>query len=862
MPGTNLTRTEATARSEIIEVASYHIELDLTDARDAAIFSSTTVVRFTASDPGASSFIDLVAPRVHEIVLNGVRLDPAEVFADSRITLPGLAAQNELRVVAECAYTTSGEGLHRFVDPVDGETYLYTQFEIPDARRVFASFEQPDLKSEFQFTVTAPAGWQVISNEIAPEPDAGPNPGTQLRRFAPTPAIPTYITALITGPYAGVHDVYEAKDGRQVPLGIYCRPSLARYLDPDSIFEVAKQGLAFFEEKFQINYPFSKLDFLFVPGFNTFGMENAGAVTIRDEDVFRSKVTERDYQERADTVLHELAHMWFGNLVTMRWWNDLWLNESFATFMSVLCQAEAPGSRWQQAWTTFADSMKTKAYAQDQLPSTHPIVAEINDLADVLVNLDGITYEKGASVLKQLVAYVGPDEFFAGVQAYMARHAWGNATLADLLVALERTSGRDLQRWSELWLQTAGINVLEPELTTAADGTVLSCAIRQRAEALPAEAAGRPVLRPHRIAAGCYDFVGGKLVRTERIELDLDGELTPVPGLVGRKRPAVLLINDDDLTYAKVRFDPESLATVSAHVGDFAATLPRALCWSTAWDLTRDGELATRDYLEMVLGGIGSESDIGVVLSCQRQLKCALDLYADPDWRQAGLARYASKALEFLAGSVAGSDHQLAWARAFASAAAGDDQLAVLTRLLADDYRLPGLTVDDELRWELLERLVAAGAAPDAAIEAELARDNTAAGARHRAACLAARPTAEAKAQAWASVVDSDQLTNDIQLAVIAGFAQPGQDELLAPYAEKYFTAVKAIFEQRPASMSEQIIVGLFPSLQACQATVDLADEWLSSANPPPALRRQILEGRSGVQRALQAQAADRAAAG
>src|ERR1700722_8354384 len=862
MPGTNLTRTEATARSEIIEVASYHIELDLTDARDAAIFSSTTVVRFTASDPGASSFIDLVAPRVHEIVLNGVRLDPAQGFPDGRITLPGLAAQNELRVVADRAYTTSGEGLHRFVDPEDGETYLYTQFEIPDARRVFASFEQPHLKREIQFTVTAPARWQVISNEIAPEPEAGPTPDPQVRRFGPTPAIPTYITALITGPYAGVHDVYEAKDGRRVPLGIYCRPSLAKYLDSADIFEVTKQGLAFFEEKFQLNYPFSKLDFLFVPGFNTFGMENAGAVTIRDEDVFRSKVTERDYQERADTVLHELAHMWFGDLVTMRWWNDLWLNESFATFMSVLCQAEAPGSRWQQAWTTFADSMKTKAYAQDQLPSTHPIVAEINDLADVLVNLDGITYEKGASVLKQLVAYVGPDEFFAGVQAYMARHAWGNATLADLLAALERASGRDLQRWSELWLQTAVITLLEPELTTAADGTVLSCAIRQRAQALPPEAAGQPVLRPHRIAAGCYDFTDGKLVRTERIELDLDGELTPVPDLVGRKRPAVLLVNDDDLTYAKVRFDPESFATVSAHVADFAASLPRALCWSAAWDLTRDGELATRDYLEMVLGGIGSESDIGVVLSCQRQLKTALDLYADPDWRPAGLARYASKAWEFLAGSAPGSDHQLAWVKAFASAAVGADQLAVLTRLLAGQDELPGLAIDDELRWELLERLVAAGAAPEAAIEAELARDNTAAGARHRATCLAARPTAEAKAQAWESVVDSDQLTNDIQLAVIAGFAQPGQRELLAPYAEKYFTAVKAIFEQRPASMSEQIIIGLFPALQVSQATVELADKWLSSADPPPALRRLILEGRSGVQRALHAQAADRVAAG
>ncbi|MEY9967259.1 aminopeptidase N [Streptacidiphilus sp. MAP12-16] len=863
MPGTNLTREEARTRAELLHVDAYDIELDLSTAREGGTFRSTTVVRFTASSPGASSFIDLVAPTVHEVVLNGTALDAAAVFADSRIELPSLAAENELRVVADCAYTNTGEGLHRFVDPVDQQTYLYTQFEVPDARRVFASFEQPDLKGTFRFTVTAPTGWKVISNEISPEPEKGEAEGTELHRFAATPRISSYITALIAGPYVGVSDEYVGPDGEQrVPLGIYCRPSLAQYLDAEAIFEVTKQGFDYFQEKFDTRYPFSKYDQLFVPEFNAGAMENAGAVTIRDQYVFRSKVTDAAYEGRAETILHELAHMWFGDLVTMEWWNDLWLNESFATFTSILCQADAPGSRWPQAWTTFANSMKTWAYRQDQLPSTHPIMAEINDLEDVQVNFDGITYAKGASVLKQLVAYVGQDAFFAGVQAYMKRHAWGNSRLSDLLGALEETSGRDLKAWSKAWLETAGINVLRPEIEVDADGVMTSLAIRQEAPALPAGAKGAAVLRPHRIAVGMYDLdESGALVRRERIELDVDGELTSMPVQAGRKRPAVVLLNDDDLSYAKVRLDSESLANVTAHIADFTDSLPRALCWASAWDMTRDGEMAARDYLALVLSGIGRESDIGVVQSLQRQLKAALDMYADPAWRGEGLARYADAALELLRAAAPGGDHQLAWARAFASVARTDEHLSVLAGLLDGSVTIEGLAIDDELRWTLLERLAATGRADAAAVEAELVRDNTAAGQQHAAACLAARPTEQAKADAWASVVEAETLTNTVQEAVVSGFVQTDQRELLAPYTAKYFAAVKGIFEQRSHEMGQQIIVGLYPSIQVEQATLDATDAWLAEAEPAPALRRMVVESRSGVERALRAQAADRAAA-
>ncbi|MFF5567113.1 aminopeptidase N [Streptomyces sp. NPDC012623] len=855
MPGTNLTREEAQQRARLLTVDSYEIDLDLSGAQEGGTFRSATTVRFRSAEAGAGTFIDLVAPAVHEVVLNGSALDAAAVFRDSRIALDGLhEGDNELTVVADCAYTNTGEGLHRFVDPVDQQAYLYTQFEVPDARRVFASFEQPDLKATFQFTVKAPEGWTVVSNSPTPEPR------DHTWVFEPTPRISSYITALIAGPYHSVHSSYE-KDGQSVPLGIYCRPSLAEYLDSDAIFEVTRQGFDWFQEKFAYDYPFAKYDQLFVPEFNAGAMENAGAVTIRDQYVFRSKVTDAAYETRAETILHELAHMWFGDLVTMEWWNDLWLNESFATYTSIACLAYAPGSRWPHSWTSFANSMKTWAYRQDQLPSTHPIMAEIRDLDDVLVNFDGITYAKGASVLKQLVAYVGQDEFFKGVQAYFKAHAFGNTRLSDLLGALEETSGRDLKTWSTAWLETAGINILRPEIELDEAGHVTSLAVLQEAPALPEGAKGEPTLRPHRIAVGCYDLdEKGKLVRTSRIELDVDGARTEVPFPANTPRPAVVLLNDDDLSYAKVRLDEESLRVVTAHLGDFTESLPRALSWASAWDMTRDGELATRDYLELVLSGIAKESDIGVVQSLHRQVKLALDLYAAPAWREAGLTRWTDATLAHLRVAEPGSDHQLAWARAFAMTARTPKQLDLLQGLLDGTETIEGLAVDTELRWAFVQRLAAVGLHDEEEIAAEYERDRTAAGERHAAAARSARPLAEAKAEAWEAAVESDKLPNSLQEAVIGGFVQTDQRELLAPYAEKYFAAVQGVWESRSHEMAQQVAVGLYPALQVSQATLDATDAWLASAGPNAALRRLVSESRSGVERALRAQAADEAA--
>lgn len=433
MPGTNLTRQEAAERAALVQTEAYRIHLDLTTSEDT--FESTTEIDFTAQ-PGTSTFLDLIAHRVRRVFLNGDELNPA-LYEDSRYPLPHLQEHNTVRVEAIMDYSHTGEGLHRYVDPADGEVYLYSQFEVADARRVFANFEQPDLKATFQFTVDAPAEWRVFSNAPTPEP-VDLRDGVSRFEFTPTERMSTYLTAVAAGPYEGTTDVYHSVDGREVPLGVWARKSLARYLDPEELFTITRQGFEYYEKNYGHPYPFRKYDQLFAPEYNAGAMENPGLVTIVETYVFRTKPTAAIVDRRAITILHEQAHMWFGDLVTMKWWNNLWLNESFAEFMSHL--AAVNNTRWSEAWITFLASEKTWAISQDQLPSTHPIAANIRDLEDVLVNFDGITYGKGASVLKQLVFYVGLDNFLAGVRNYIQKHKWANATLQDLLSELEATS--------------------------------------------------------------------------------------------------------------------------------------------------------------------------------------------------------------------------------------------------------------------------------------------------------------------------------------------------------------------------------------------------------------------------------------
>ena len=848
MTGTeNITRAQAQERARLVESRSYEVTVDLTGD---TLFTSVTKATFGCRTPGADTWIDLIAPQVHSVVLNGVSLDITQVFDGHRIDLPNLLAENEVVITADCAYMNTGEGLHRFVDPVDNETYLYTQFESADARRMFACFEQPDLKATFALTVTAPSHWKVISNSPSSDPEMI-TPTTSRWTFEATPRLSTYITALVAGPYHEVRDSYTGTFGTY-PLGIFCRNSLAQFLDPEDIFDLTKAGFEFFEKQFQIGYPFGKYDQLFVPEFNAGAMENAGCVTFLEDMIFRSRVTDAAYEQRANTILHEMAHMWFGDLVTMTWWDDLWLNESFAEWAAHYANVNA--TRYVDAWTSFSNQRKAWAYRQDQLPSTHPIAADMVDLDSVRVNFDGITYAKGASALRQLVAWVGEPEFLTGVHNYFVKHAWGNTQLSDLLSELEATSGRDLSGWTDEWLRTSGVNLIRPQFELAADGTYSDFTITQEPPSAPAGLP--PTLRSHRMAIGLYDLVAGQLTRRERFELDVVGATTKVPALVGVKQPALLLLNDDDLTFAKVRLDEKSWRTAVEHLGVVDSSLARAIIWGAAWDMTRDAEVSTGDFLALVLSGIGQESDIGVVQGVLRQLKSAIDQFAAPANRSGYLEQLANGVLGFAQDSEPGSDHQLAFARVFNSCATTSAHLDIVAGLLDGSITWSGLKIDTDLRWSLLQRLVVTGRLAEEAIEAELRNDDTATGRRQAAVAFAARPTMVAKELAWADIIERTELPNAILEATIGGFVQPDQVELLVDYRSKYFAALPQVWAKRTMETSQSITMGLYPAFLVDEETLAQTDAFLTG-ELNSALRRLVGEGRDGIERALRARAAD-----
>ena len=854
MPGKNLTRDEAASRALILSVDSYDIRLDLTTGPET--FHTVSTVRFDCAEPGASSFIDLIAESVQRVVLNGTELDPALVFTDHRIELPDLQASNELTVDATGRYTNTGEGLHRFVDPVDNEVYLYTQFEVPDSRRMYAVFEQPDLKASFRFTVTAPAHWKVISNSPTPEPvpaGVGDHVEKATWSFAPTKRISSYITALIAGPYDEVRDEVHTRAGT-VPLGVFCRKSLTQHLDADHIFDCTKKGFAFFEREFDQPYPFEKYDQVFTPEYNMGAMENAGAVTFTEIYVFRSKVSEAKIERRALTILHELAHMWFGNLVTMKWWDDLWLNESFAEWASTTCQAEA--TEWTSAWTTFGTAEKAWAYSQDQLSSTHPIAADMRHLEDVEVNFDGITYAKGASVLKQLVAYVGREPFVAALREYFAKHAWHNTTLSDLLTELEKASGRELSDWSKLWLETAGVNTLRPQFTVADDGTYSSFAVHQSA---PAE---HPTLRPHRLGIGRYAVRSGPsgdvLSRVGYHEVDIDGERTEIAELVGLEQPDLLLLNDDDLAYAKIRLDERSLSTALSLPRGFTDSLPRSLVLGATWDMTRDAEMSARDFIRFVLESLPGEQDSTLLRVLLGQLTTATRLYTAPEHRHDTALLLSSSILGLARHAEAGSDAQFQLVEAWANTTVDPADERLLRALMAGEESLPELTVDTDLRWTFVRALAAIGAADEAEIQAELDRDRTATGKERAAEALAARPTAQAKADAWAKAVERKELPNQMVEAIGNGFRRSMDISVLEPYVETYHAMLVDAWASRSVAIGERVVEGFYPFGVADERLRAASDAWLAGhRDAAPGLVRLVSENRDAIARALRAQARD-----
>ncbi|MGK3648656.1 aminopeptidase N [Pseudarthrobacter enclensis] len=864
----NLQRDEAAVRSALITTASYDVSLDVRTAADPDTpgYTTRSVITFTAAEAGTSTFLDFIGSSVHSVQLNGKGLDVAEVVDGARIRLDNLQHENQVTVTATALYSRSGEGMHRFVDPADGRTYLYTQYEPADARRVFANFEQPDLKAAYAFHVTAPADWQVASNGAETARTAlTSDPAAARWDFATTLPMSTYITTVLAGPYFKAEDRWQATldDGTQldVPLALYCRASMADSFDTAELFRLTKRGLDFFNRLFDVPYPWGKYDQAFVPEYNLGAMENPGLVTFTESYVFTSRATDAQYQGRANTLMHEMAHMWFGDLVTMQWWDDLWLKESFADYMGTLAVDRA--TDWDTAWVNFANKRKAWAYVQDQLPTTHPIVADIPDLEAAKQNFDGITYAKDASVLKQLVAYVGFDAFIAGSREYFRKHAYGNTTLADLLESLSAASGRDLSEWARAWLQTSGMSTLALE-TTPADGGALASAVVVQGAVDPVT--GRQELRPHRLRIGSYDFnAAGALVRGDSEELDVTGNRTDVPGLAGRPRPALLLVNDDDLTYAKVRLDPASEATVLASLDRIADPMARALCWTALWNSARDGDAPAGRYVSAVAAFGPSETGIGVLLNILENACTAVERYTHAAQRPEVRASFLAAVSAELKRAAPGSDQQLAWARTLGTLSRHDrSALPLLKGLLDGSAAVAGLAVDAELRWHFWHALAANGQATDAELDAELARDTTASGRAGHATAAAARPDTEVKAAAWAAAVQGSSLSNQLLTATISGFTT-APAELLEPFVEPYFECLRDVWDGRSIEIASRIVRGLYPAGQDLADGMDPAghpvlrrtDEWLeANAGAPAALRRIIVEQRDHLLRALTTQAA------
>jgi len=845
MPGLNIARSEAQERSKHLQVHSYVVSIDVCHGPEN--FIAKTIAKFSCNTPGYDTFIDAVGKRIISATLNGSPVDVSNYDGES-VFLKGLAAENELIIEIEGEYSKTGEGLQYSVDPADNEVYLYSQGETAYIRRMYPCFDQPSLKASFTLTATVPSHWEVISNSpVKSKSDIADK--KSVWEFLPTPRISTYITAMIAGPYYHVHDEYVGE--KTVPLGIYCRKSLAPSLDPEDIFLVTKQGFAYFEKVFGLAYPFEKYDQIAVVDFNWGAMENSGAVTFLENLlVFRSKVTERMYDARANTILHEMAHMWFGNMVTMEWWDDLWLNESFAEWSSHLASAE--GTRFVNAWTGFNSERKNWAYRQDQLSSTHPIVSDMIDIETVNANFDGITYAKGASVLQQLVAHVGRDNFIKGLQKYFAKHAFKNTTLDDLLVELSATSGRDLKPWVSTWLQTAGVNTLRPVLEIAGD-KYSSITIKQEAPLVPA---GSRELRPHRLAVGLYDVKGDAVVLRKSVELDVAGENTSVTELAGEGVADLLLINDRDLSYAKLRLDDRSIATLKSHLGKISDGLTRALCWAISWDMLRDAELSATDFIDIALAGLPGERDIVVVTVIGTQLNTAVELYAHPTHRDALREKVATGLESLMNGAKPGSDHQLQFTRAFVANAATSAHGDRIRELL--NGKLTGLQVDADLRWTLVTALTERGLFTKVELDAELANDNTINGQLGHALCLAAQPTKEAKAAAWKTLT-TEEISSSIRSSILRGFMRPLHRNLLSDYVDTYFGLLIEMWGKKSYDISSKFVEMLYPIYETNPATLDKTVNWLATTGKgsPAGLIRLVSESRDSLARALKAQAKD-----
>ena len=847
----NLTWQECDARGDQLEVVSHHVELDLREAAsEATTFASRTTVVFDSTGP--STWLDLVADEVSSITLNGAPV-AADAYTGARILLRDVViGQNTVVVEARCSYSRTGEGLHRFTDPQDGATYLYTHCEPTDARRIFACFEQPDLKGRFTFVVTAPAGWVVRSNQ--PEISAVQDGQVSTRTFAPTPPLSSYLIALVAGPYASVEDEWSITrdDGstHTVALTAMCRRPMLEHMESDEIFELTKAGLSFYDKEFGFPYPWGKYDSVFVPEYNIGAMENPGLVTFKEDYLFRGGATTMQRTSRSEVVLHEMAHMWFGDLVTPKWWDDLWLKESFADLMGYQVSQEA--TRFDQAWLQFASGRKLWAYTGDQLPSTHPVIARIDDLEAAAQNFDGITYSKGAAVLRQLQALIGTEAFFAGARDYFAAHAFGSATFNDLLGALQPNTDHDLWRWADAWLRTTSPSVLSASVERAGDGRITSLSVHQECTD---RISGEQVIRPHRLAIAGYCLGSAGLEKSFVEPVTLTGESAEVPDAAGRRADLVLL-NAGDLTYGIVRLDETSRQVAASHLSTLPDDLDRGAVWTALWNLTRDGLQPAARFVDAFVAQAPSEPNAMILRIVAGQVQTAVGRYLPAAERDAAYAALAGVARNALAGAPAGSDLQRTWAELVAEFASHTDELVPDAKALAAGEVPDGLELTDSLRWRLTAALVRRGVWGNAEVEQVLADDDTLIGRTSALTARAASP--DAQEQTWRELVDG-RPTNDAQRALLAGWAisDPG-----LAFADRYVELLDTVWEGRVQTMAQRLVTGLFPDVDADddgRAVLARIQAWYDD-NPgsPAALRRVVLEQIDHARRALRAQESGR----
>jgi aminopeptidase N len=867
----NLTESDAQARAALLSNLSYEVALVLSDDPDAETFQSATTIVFDAAHEGSETFINIAARSIDECTLNGKRLTEAQHGFDGNVLwLRGLrAGSNRLSVTAQCEYQHTGVGLHRLRDPVDDEVYVYTHFEPFDAHKVLACFDQPDLKAGVTMSVTAPSAWRVCSNGRILRTE--PRGALKTWHFNTTPPLPPYLIAVVAGKYHTVE-----RKHRDIPMALWCRESLATWIDAqaDEIFDITTAGLDFFEKYFGLKYPFDEYNQLFVPEFNMGAMENPGCVTFNEAYIHRGQASEAQLQRRAETILHEMAHVHgFGDVTTMRWWGDLWLNETFATYMANLAMEKS--TRFTNAWVDFANSVKSIAARQDQLVTTHRIADHVPDTVSVRQNFDGITYHKGASVMRQLVAWVGDDAFKRGVQDYFKRYRWGNADLQEFLDCLRRASGRDLTRWGQDWLQTTGINTFRVKLTEA-NGRYTSFAIEQ--SAIPAH----PTLRAHRAGVGLYDRDAKGAIRLRRrVETDLTGALTPINELVGERVSDFVLLNDGDLTFAKLRFDDRSLATLKSDMSRIVDPLSRALCWAALWDLTRDAEMPAREFVELVARHAPAEKDSLLVERVTSQARAAIDLYGDPPNRAPARERLHLVAVEQVNSTDLAADLRLIWARILIATAASEASLEKVAAMLTGGDAIPGMPLDTDLRWLIVGQLAEEGHADVDLIHATMASDPSDIGRRRGTACLAARPTAAAKEEAWQRVADptkpmpkawkgatDGELSVASMAAILRGFyigsvgvggmmAHGPDPELLRPYVQRYLDALPEVWAERTIDEAEMFTECLYPTHLVDDSVVMAVDLVLEGGELPGPAVRILREGRDSTLRAQRARDLD-----